>query len=419
MWVIGDATGLPVPADANTLRDGGSDFLTRAFRGFGALRDDNRVTALTECIEVTGGSTGRKLSLTVDYDTPGPPRELFVKFSRDLEDPTRDHGRAQMEPEIRFAALSRDTEFPIVVPTAMFADYHAATGTGVLITERIAFGANGIEAQHQKCMDYTMPDSAEHYRALLTAVATLAGAHQAGRIGGDFPTDIEALSVGERVPVTAERLARRVDRLAAFASDFPGLLPASVAAPTFLDRLRSELPRVLEHEPLVWQRLRSNTDYVALCHWNANIDNGWFWRGADGTLSCGLLDWGCVGEMNVAMTIWGALCGAEIDSWDRELDALLELFVDVFAANGGRRLDVAELRDQVVLYTAVMAMTWLLDVPGYVAARVPDLGPTSTRLHPGIAGVESVRSRLQMMTNALNLWANSDVGALLSAISGR
>ena len=76
-----------------------------------------------------------------------------------------------MEPEVRFAALSRAPGFPIAVPDVLFGDYQRESGTGVLITERILFGRNGIERQYHKCLDYDMPEAAEHYRALLTALA--------------------------------------------------------------------------------------------------------------------------------------------------------------------------------------------------------------------------------------------------------
>ena len=100
-----------------------------------------------------------------------------------------------MEPEIRFAALSRTPGFPIIVPTTMFADYHAESGTGVLITERIPFGVNGIEPQHEKCMDYAMADQLAHYRALFTSIAALAGTQKAGLLSVEgFHTDIEELS---------------------------------------------------------------------------------------------------------------------------------------------------------------------------------------------------------------------------------
>jgi hypothetical protein len=315
--------------------------------------------------------------------------------------------------------LSSRADFPIVVPTAMFADYHRESGTGVLITERIPFGVGGVEPQHEKCMDYLMSDQLSHYRALLTAVATLAGTQKAGRLrcsSSAFATDIEQLSVGERIPLTADRLSRRVARLADFAAAHPALLPANVRSPGFHARLSGELPRLLVLEPLVWGHLRGQHDYVALCHWNANVDNAWFWPDANGVLRCGLMDWGCVGEMNVAMAVWGAMCSAETELWNNDLDTLLALFVDVFHASGGPRLDVARLRDQVVLYSAVMAMTWLLDVPSYVAKQVTDLDSQTTRMDPGIQGAESVRCRLQMMVNALNLWETSDAGGLLTAI---
>ena len=106
-----------------------------------------------------------------------------------------------MEPEVRFAALSRTPEFPIAVPQAQFADYHRQTGTGILITERIRFGENGIERQYHKCLDYEMPEPLEHYRALLTALARLAGTHRSGRLPAEltapFPLDVSAATVGE------------------------------------------------------------------------------------------------------------------------------------------------------------------------------------------------------------------------------
>jgi hypothetical protein len=83
---------------------------------------------------------------------------LFVKFSRDLDNPLRDRGKTQMEPEVRFASLSRVPGFPIPVPQVQFGDYHRRSGTGILITERISYGDRGIERHYHKCLDYEMPD---------------------------------------------------------------------------------------------------------------------------------------------------------------------------------------------------------------------------------------------------------------------
>jgi hypothetical protein len=118
-----------------------------------------------------------------------------------------------------------------------------------------------------------------------------------------------------------------VDRAGRIHRTHTGLLPANVGSPEFLARLREDVSRVAQHEHMVARQLAADSDYVALCHWNANVDNAWFWRDADGVLRCGLLDWGCVSKMNMGMAIWGAMSGAETDMWNQHLDELLHLFV--------------------------------------------------------------------------------------------
>lgn len=413
-WVRGDYFGLDMPAHADALRSGGPRFLTEAFRTSGVLGPDDSVTGVTELTEFRGGSTGRKALLSIAYDRADLPTELFAKFSRDFDDPRRDHGRTQMEFEVRFALLSRTPEFPVAVPTCLFADYHAASGTGLLITDRIPYGASGIEPQYHKCMDYTMPDPVGHYEALLGALGRLASTHKSGRLPAElvqhFPVDMKQLSVGESVPYTAEQLQRRVDRLADFASAQPGLLPANLRSPAFLSRLRDEVVRFPAREDAIWDRLTADADYVALCHWNANVDNAWFWR-RDGNLECGLMDWGCAGQMNVAMAVWGAMCSAETELWNRHLDDLLDVFRKEFSAAGGPELASDVVKQHLMRYVAVMGLAWLLDVPSFLVRLLP--GRVNDRFDPQIADNEQARSRLLMMTNFLTLWETNDfIGAL-------
>ena len=420
-WVAGDHFGLSIPADPAALRAGGTTFLTEAFRASGALAADNTITRISGFHEVPSGSTGRKLLLRIEYDRPDAcaHNDLFVKFSRDLDNPIRDRGKTQMESEVLFASLSGAPEFPITVPATQFADYHRDTGTGILISERIRFGANGIERQYHKCLDYEMPEPLDHYRALLTALARLAGYHQSGSLrpeqADQFPIDLQAVQVGERAALSADKLNRRLSQLAEFAESSPGLLPANVRSPKFIARLRHDAPRFLRHEPTVWSYLAGETDYIALCHWNANVDNAWFWRDADNALHCGLLDWGCVGQMNVAMALWGAMSGAETDLWDRHLDDLLGLFVAEMHDHDGPNLDAGRLRDQLMLYVGIMAVAWLLDVPALIRSRFGDAARSLTRDDPQIKDDESVRAPLQMLTNALNLWETTHFGDVLDA----
>jgi hypothetical protein len=419
-WVAGDRYGLAFPADPAGLRSGGTRFLNDAFRAAGVLGGDNSVTRITEFHEVAGGSTGRKVALAVEYDkaAAGVHTNLFVKFSRDLDNPLRDRGKTQMEPEVRFASLSRVPGFPIAVPQVQFGDYHRRSGTGILITERIRYGDRGIERHYHKCLDYEMPEPLDHYRALLTALARLAGTHRSGRLpaglNSHFPLDVQTATVGDRAPLSPDKLGRRLTRLAEFVATHPGLLPANVGSPEFLARLREDVPRIAHHEDTVARQLAADSDYVALCHWNANIDNAWFWRDGDDVLHCGLMDWGCVSQMNMGMAIWGAMSGAETDLWNRHLDELLHLFVAEVHRYGGPNLDPDRLRRHTLLYAAVMGVAWLLDVPALMRKRFGADLPGSRR-DPRIKDDESVRAPLQILSNLLSLWERHRLGDLLDA----
>jgi hypothetical protein len=419
----GDDYGLPLPRTPEDLRAAGADYLTRAFHASGVLRPANRVLRVTELVEVAGGSTGRKALLALEYADPAPHlrTNLFVKFSRDLKDPARDVGRTQMEQEVRLAELSRLPGFPILVPECLFADYHSESGTGLLITERITFGANGIDPHLEKCLDYQMPDQLGHYRVLVIALAQLAGTEHAGRFPADviarFPTDLQAATVGERPQIDAEKLGRKLVRLTEFVAAQRGLFRPFVRAEQFLAGLPTTGELIAAREPDVWRLLEADADYLALCHWNANVDNAWFFRDSRGELVCGLMDWGCVSRMHVAMALWGALSGAEATLWDKHLDELLELFVSEYEAAGGPALEVAHLRTRLLQYAAVMGVAWLLDVPALLQARLGDSIAGITRADPRIADDESLRAPLQMLTNVLNLWQQFDFGAIFTDLA--
>ena len=417
--------GLDIPAHPQALLDGGAEYLTRAFRATGSLAGDQRVARVEAAEEVAGGSTGSKLRLTVAYDPPSPAlhTELFVKFSRAFDNAARDNARGQMEREVRFALLSRRPDFPIAVPACYCADYELSSGTGLLVTQRIPYAAGGIEPHYPKCLDYQLPDHLPYYRALLGALGRLAAFHRAGRLppslDRDFPFDQAELDVGERARQTGKQLADCIVRYAEFAAACPRLLPDNLRSRSFIARLETEAPRVLDGTARIREILAGNPDLVALCHWNANVDNAWFWRDARGELQCGLLDWGNVGRMNVAMALWGCLSGAEILLWDKHVDDLLMHFIDTYHRGGGPLLQREELDRHMALYAISMGVAWLLDVPSYLRRRLPGLDRGADRFHPAIQGDETLRTRLQMMTVFLNLWYHRDLDRLLHDIPGR
>jgi hypothetical protein len=415
-WAPGNLQDLNIPAHAEALREGGATFLTDAFRATGAIAADNRITRITQFDECPGGSTGRKLLLSVEYETPGPHADLFVKFSRDFDDPLRDRGKVQMESEVGFAALSRDPNFPIAVPECFYADYDPESGTGILIVQRIAFGVSGVERHYDKCLDYEVPRPLEHYQAIIRALARLAGTQKAGRLSQEvahqFPFDPGKLAVAVKTPYTPDQLRNRVKRYGEFAEKFPQLSPANIATPEFVKRLMEEVPRFPEHEAAMMRFLNSKPEFVALCHWNANIDNAWFWRDARGGLQCGLMDWGHVSQMNVAMALWGCLSAAEIEIWDNHLDDLLALFTRELTASGGPALDIAQLKFHLHIYVALMGLAWLLDPATHIPKQIADLDKVKDIRDPRIAGNEFLRTQLHMMTVFLNLWQREDFGSL-------
>lgn len=418
-WARGDMFGLDFPAHPAALEAAGPEFLTRAFRASGALGADNRVAAITGLNEWVLGGTGVKalLSVTYERDEPGLTRDLFVKFSRNFHDKVRDSGSYHMPSEVRLANLSREPGFPVAVPQCYFADIQQATLTGILITDRIAYGQGTIEPHHLKCMDHLLPDPLPHYRALVTNLARLSGAHKSGRLGDiverDFPFDADRL-IARRPPFDLQLLAKRINRLAEFILQYPHLFPAHIADRVFLDAFCAAAPLAAQQQEQILRFLLARPEMIALCHMNANIDNAWFWREPDGALRSGLIDWGSVGQMSVAQSIWGCLGAAEPETHDRHFEELLVLFVTEYAQAGGPMLDRSELTQHVEMHLMLSALH-MTTAPPAILREVPDPGTAADRYDPVFTANETARVQLKVTIALLNLWSRRDLSRHLRA----
>jgi hypothetical protein len=416
-WVRGDLFGLDLPAHPAALQAGGPEFLTKAFRASGTLAQDNSVTHMISFEEWPLGGTGVKALLSVAYerDEADLPRELFVKFSRNFNDKVRDGGRHHMPPEVLLANLSREPDFPVAVPRCLYADIEQDTLTGIIITERIAYGEGAIERHYAKCMDQLLPEPVEHYRALLSSLAQLAGGHKSDRLGdaadSSFPFDREQ-AIARRPRFDATLLSKRMGRLAEFILQHPHLVPAHLADRAFLDRLRAEALLVVEQQEDIWRFAFSKPDMIALCHMNANIDNAWFWREANGVLRAGLIDWGGVGQMSVAASIWGCIGAAEIELHDRHLAALLEHFTAEFARAGGPRLNTEELMTHLETHVMMSALH-MTTAPPAILREVPDPRIAMDRYDPVFSANETARVQLKITVSLLNMWFRRDLGRML------
>lgn len=416
---VGDATGIAMPASVDALRKSPEVFLTGAMRAYGTLAPDNRVVAVDRLDVFPGGNSGQKALIDVSFaqDEPGLPRHLFVKFSRDFDDPFRDRRRGELESEVRLAALSCLPSFPIAVPRAVFADFHAASGTGLLITERIAFGEGNIEPLHHKCMDHLLPDPLEYYRALVSAQARLAAAQHTGALSPQlnalFPHDPGLMQNDLPIAYGAENLRHKISSLRAFIVQHPQLFPEMLTDPAFGAMLETDSLAFLQNEMLVRRFLHSDPRFVAVCHWNANIDNAWFWRDGEGELDCGLLDWGMVRWMNVATGLWGGFSAAMPIFLETELDGLLDHYRQELAVYDGPTLprDLLDLHFDLSL--AIVGLALMMDLPAIMTARVPKIAGVSGPLDPVLTQDKVVEGFLLVTTNFLNLWARRNFGRSL------
>ena len=124
----------------------------------------------------------------------------------------------------------------------------------------------------------------------------------------------------------------------------PQLLPPEARSAAAISTLRvqyahlqtSLLPKFQAH-------LTSDPDYMAIAHSNLNIDNAYWWRDAEGVLDCGLIDWANFQIQEVSGTIDMCLFCAGWGVMKAQQRALLQAFVDEYAAAGGPQLSVDEL----------------------------------------------------------------------------
>lgn len=416
----GEAAGLAIPVDPEALLAADTEWLTRAFRAYGAIAPDNKVTRIVHAEPFHAGNSGDKLVLAIEYAHPDPAlhEDLFVKFSRCLHDPFRDRRKGELEAEVHLADLSRHPAFPVAVPKAYFAGYEADNGNGVLITQRLHFGEGRLEPLRPKNMDHLVANAPEYYRATATALAKLAAAHKSGRLSPEverlFPF-APALAEAE-LPLqwNAEQVGEKAQRIAEFIAGAPQLFPANATTPEFLARFVEDAAQFHRHDAEIRRFLFANPNMVALAHWNTHIDNAWFWRDGAGVLLAGLLDWGMCRQMNLAMALWGGLSGGNQAFWNGPADAVIDHFLAELAAHGGPAIDPALFRLHLDLSVGMLTLALMLDMPGMFLSRMPDVSLASGPDDPKLHADKVVHGFLHTFGNAIGLWQRRDFGASLA-----
>jgi hypothetical protein len=269
-------------------------------------------------------------------------------------------------------------------------------------------------------MDHLIGDPLPYYRAILSALARIAAAHRSGDLAGKvetlFPFDPEGAARADPIPWNEQELRERIVHYAEFAQTCPRLMPDAARSPDFWAKLEREAPRFLKHEVAIKRFLQADADYVALCHWNANIDNAWFWRDGDGTLHCGLMDWGRVRQLNLAFALWGSLNSAPHQVWEDHLDELLGFFLAELRRNGGPSLDVGRFKLYMDMYVATMGLAWLIEAPMRILRYLPEAVEMTGPLDPRLLDCERARNQRHVSTLFLWLWEKHDFARSLDRV---
>jgi hypothetical protein len=417
-WVTGDIFGVRIPADLESLLDGGAPFLTTALQAAGTIPPAAEVTGIVDARPFVGGGTGTKAPLEVTYDglDEAVPEQLFVKFSRNFASELEDRGRFMMASEARFAVLARHG-FPVPVPRFVFADVDASSGTGLLVTARVPYGTDGVEPVHPKCLDHLLDDPASHYAAILRGQARMAGAHLAGRLSPEFDAHFQYDPglAGAVVQALAplETLERWAQRMFDFVDRHPQLFDGDLVE---RDRFLHDIPRVLTRRDRVVDALRRTPGSVGFAHWNANIDNCWFERDDRDELVAGFIDWANAGPSTSAQAALGALSGAPATLWRDDLDELLAGYTAELVGNGGPQLDVDQLRTQVLLLHAMSGLGFAMGAPVAIDREIADVDALSSWRDEQFLHHENARIQLHMMTNLLTNWQTFALGDLVATL---
>ena len=291
-FVRGDATGLAIPAHGEALRAAGETFLTEAFRSFRSLSPNNRIVRITRLEPFPGGNSGHKLFLSVEYahTEPGLHTDLFVKFSRDFTDAFRDRRRHELQAEVCLAGT---------VASARLSDqrsHRLFCGLSPRIRHRHAHhAANRLRQRRHRAAAAEMhgPRTFRTARLLSSDRNDPRAARRRAQSQGCYPRRSMRTfhSIRKRPPPPT----RFPGTSGSCANGSRVMRHSSQAAPSFCPpmsprrnssaRLERDAVRFLRHEATIKRFLHADRDFIALCHYNANIDNAWFWRDRSGALS--------------------------------------------------------------------------------------------------------------------------------------
>ena len=307
----GDLFGLPLPATPEEFASEafGARWLTKAFHAAGTLPKENAVLRIVSWRRFEGGGSGPKTLFKVDYQEADDALDtwLFMKQPYSLEENkmqrVTESGLGRYGDvwgaEINFYRFI-SPHLPFPVPKYYFGDTNRESTEACIInaavtwpeTGKTLFGPYELLPPCRKCEDYELDKPHEYYFAMMRRLGTLAGLAKMGQLGSEM-SDIHWSRYGPdpspALPGMAKSFRQFVEEVSS------QIWPAKVRSKHFLDTFVTQMDMVASRVQSIQQFLYHDQLYIGFCHQNGNTDNAYFYYGEDGTLQCGLLDWGSTG----------------------------------------------------------------------------------------------------------------------------
>jgi len=382
--LVGDMYGLPFPQTPEDLSANfGAAWLTKALHAAGTLPKDNTVKRFFDCKRFEGGGSGPKAIFKVEYAKPDDALDttLFVKFPYTLEE---NANQRIVESRARFGDnWGGETNFnrflsphvPFPVPKFYFADVCRESTEAILINACVPWSEKGKTSFSNfevfppcgKCEDYTLTRPEEYYFAIMHRLGTFSGLAKADKLGPEAKKLNWLACNADNDVNAAPNLVGGANARTFVEVIAPHWFSEKVRSKDFLDKFVSKFDDFTYNRE--WRRivdfLYGDAKYIGLCHQNGNTDNCFFYRGGDGTVSAGILDWGSTAPMSYASSFMGSTIGALAEMLAEYDERLVRAWADAYHAVGAPRIDVDELLLRYRLSTCISACGVYSSVDSY------------------------------------------------------
>jgi len=357
------------PFNLELLRQAGATFLTRAFQAAGTLPRDNTVTEM-EAEEFVGGGACRKAVIKCKYGKPDDAlhTRLFVKYSHYITDKATLDAQWSSHcvmnndgPELDFARML-SAGAPMRCPKYYFGDICLKTGKFILITEALDvpdddadFGPMELEPIPHKSVDYLLDDPFAYYAAMLRSAAKLAAWGKTGKLGADI---MQVIPPPQKPAVFSMGAKAKIKKYLKFVTEVaPHLFPPDFVDGNLEATLYETLPAIEKAQKDIYDYLFVSPEMCGLSHQNMNIDNAFFWRGEDGNVESGFIDWGRFNQDNYAQAIFLGLMCSDLCEFLQESDRrLLQVFAEEQEAAGGPPISLDTMWEHYMLVWCVQSL---------------------------------------------------------------